>query len=771
MKTLLTANLSTKTATTGGNAWEPPVFTFGEAFTLALRFVQDVDGELVEPALNITATRAMIGIVDARPASGTFALQVGPGAQTAGNTTGLLQHDCTPQAVAGAINAKSAVVSAYGTATATKQDGSWVIVFGAGAAVVPVKVVNNTLWPASFGRVAAYEIDEVWRHEVRLMQAPVATTDVGARVLPDPPSVEVLQTGGSAGEFTWNSLQALTVPPDFRATYILRNGDNARTAELSVSDTAETIQAALEAVLGVGNFKVTNPRPFVANIEFIGDFEGTAATELTVQALNPPLGDLTFTVALDRAEMAIMLRRLGTVTLPLEVRIEVTDEDDVVSEIVVFTQNVTIKSPVIWPDLATIPATDFLRPLSPKDYIPFNAETVITGQQYFPAVIGDGSATGFTLDHGLGTDVVFVFVRENTSNGLQLVQGTDFEVTIVDEDSVTVTALGTAPGVGAWLAVVMSAQTVGAFAEGLEITIGQVTGLQAILDALSARITALEDLAPETPLSLTEDSTDAIKINIPAKSEKYPMRASIITNGAPVAGILLPAIHDATPTNVTALPGAAGDFAGQVYCNNQEATLVLPTIAGRKSATVGSFGFFGSDGRTWYLLTRSGTTKSYFPTEMERELFMVYVNEKMLRAGRTLSVPLQLLPQMISGNTRGHYLLVVEVGAAGEETEPATLAGNLSAITWNATALLSHKIIVGPVAIPMPFGFEIARAANGDLSAQRMLYGAWEGGAQEPASANFVVRGRLINFDTENSITAARGIISYDLAAGEALIN
>src|SRR4051794_12855187 len=104
MKTLLIANLSTKIAGDGSNTWAPPDFYFGESLTLALRLVQSVGGQTLEPALNVQNLSAAIGFVDARPASGTFALQIGGGASTTANTTAALQHDCSAAALAAQIN-------------------------------------------------------------------------------------------------------------------------------------------------------------------------------------------------------------------------------------------------------------------------------------------------------------------------------------------------------------------------------------------------------------------------------------------------------------------------------------------------------------------------------------------------------------------------------------------------------------------------------------------------------------------------------------------
>ena len=57
-------------------------------------------------------------------------------------------------------------------------------------------MVNNTLWPVSFGRVTAWQVDGQWVQELRLTQAPLAFTDASGAVLPPAPAVTEVQQGG-----------------------------------------------------------------------------------------------------------------------------------------------------------------------------------------------------------------------------------------------------------------------------------------------------------------------------------------------------------------------------------------------------------------------------------------------------------------------------------------------------------------------------------------------------------------------------------------------
>lgn len=778
MKTLLTANLSTKTVTSGGSAWDPPSYLFGETITIALRFAQDVDGQTVEPALNIQAIRAAIGLVDARPESGQFALQIGNGPQTAMNTTALIPHDASPTAFAAAINALEGVVSAYGPAQVTKSDGSWIIIFGDGSDEAPCRISDNSLWPVSAGQCNATLVDGVWRHELRLLQAPVAFTDTAEAILPDPPTITALQTGGSDGGFYWNEVQALYVPPDFRATYILRQGLFLRTSELNVNDTAETIQSALEEAFGTGNIKVSNTRPYTANIEFVGKLKGTPQVVLTVQAMNPPPGDLTFSLALDRDELAASLRRVPSVTLPLEVRLWVKNQDDIVTSHVAFHQEITILRPVVWPELALTPGIDWLRPPSPKTYIPFNRESIITGQQFYTEAVGDAEHTAFVLDHGLNTDYVRVWVRENTTPGAQLIEGTDYVVFIENADSVTITALGDAPAATAWLVTIISAQTVAAFAAGLEIEIGQVSGLQALLDELTARVENLESLLPSGSLTREDSAGAAVEIEIPDRAILFPdgrLPEGFDPSKPETLGRapgLLPAIHDATVTtqSTVTLP-EADDQPGQVFQNTTGHPLDVPGGLGQRGRTVPNGGFFGSDGRLLYRLARVGSTNSYFPTDFELELIPpIHLSSSMWGNGDSINLEFDLSYQLLRANTNAQYLLVIEAGTISSATSPAPVSTNLAMLDWS-TVLLSHQLILTDLRQTRHFGAAIRRSAAGNITAEQLIQNQWSAALSTPSSATVVLRVRLVQFDTEDSAPGAVGFISAAISSASCTLS
>jgi hypothetical protein len=765
MKTLLTANLSTKTASEGSDDWQPPVYTFGESIALALRFAETTNGATTEPDLDIVAMKAAVGHVDARPESGTWALQIGDGASNDDNTAINLSYDCSAAAITGAINGLADIVDEYGSAVVIKADGSWFVQFGDGEVEVSLRVVRNRLLPISLGRISAVEDDGIWSHEIRLTQTPVAFTDVSEAILPPPPKVTRLDGGRTTGGFAFNEIQALYVPPDFRGVFTLSLGDS-RTGQLTVADDSSSLQEALEAFLGAGNIEVTIGLPFTANIEFVGDLKGTPQDLLSVSVLNPPpQGDLTFSIDLNKAPLQTALRLKEQVTLPLEVRIW-TNVDDVVTQQVAFRRDITIQRPVIFPELATVPAIDWLRPPSPRDYIPFSVDQVITGQQHYTATIGDGETTELAIAHGLGTDAISsVAVRENISGGRLLGQGTDFEVSIDDEDSV-VLFFAVAPALNSLAVCITTAGPRSAFQNHTH-SIGQITGLQALLDAIAAQLATITDLLPTVTLSVADPNTGVRSIALPARTAVFPSRKE--TPPAPGAKIkvggLLPAIHDATVIDFGSddgLPGAGDDVnIGEVFRNDTGGTLELPGGLGRKTVTLPMAGYFGSDGRGWYQLTHAGTSTSYFPTYFERELWTIFINDRMLRTGQIFRLEAEIQLQMLAATTRMQCLLVIQLGEMPSQATPATTSVNLENVTWNiATPLLSQRLILGDVIQAHAFGCAIARAISG-ITATRSLYGASDAAGAAPATANFALRARLIQWDTENSVTGAKGLVYY----------
>ena len=517
MNQLVVVNLTTRSTD-----WQPPALTFGESLTLALRFTKDVGGNLIEPNLTIDSIQASVGLVDARPGGGTFALQFGSDPSTSDNTTDAIAHDCSPAALIAAINAKSWVTSTYGTATAKKFHGSWLLQFGDGSVEVPFKVVNNALWPVSFGRVSAKQLDNIWIHELRLVQGPVAFTSSSDVILPPSPSVSEVRAGGTTSGIPFNELQQLYIPPTFRGAYTLKKGTYQRTPLISPDAGTDEIQAALNT-LGDG-FNVTLPTSFHFLIEFTDTFGGQSQALLGVEVDQAPAGDLTFTLPLDRAELASLLRGVAAATLPLQVDIVCREDGGDPFQVTALFLPVTVQRSLNFPELEETPVINWLRFPSPTSYVPFGADNVLTTGQSYAVTVGNGALTVFAITHGLASDDVRAFVRHNLDAGAQLVEGTDYSVVINSINAVTVTALTGAPASAAWRVMVLSAQTIAQWASGLTVTIAQVTGLEARLETDETNIASLLSLLPGTAsLPGATAAANGITIALPA-DQRHPLR-------------------------------------------------------------------------------------------------------------------------------------------------------------------------------------------------------------------------------------------------------
>lgn len=756
LKTLLTVDLTKKVALDGTSAWTPPVITYGEALTIALRFQQTIDGNVTTPVLDVTSLAAVAGFVDARPFNGEFCLQIGDGVQTSDNTTGFVQHDASAAQLQSAINAKTVVTGIYGPALVRKVDGSWLIIFGSGAAEVALTVRDNRLYPVCIGRITAAQTDARWIHELRLIQIPVAMTSDSSAILPDAPTITRLTTGGTVGTYEVNDVQNLYVSPAYNAQYTLALG-SIRTSPLNVLDNAATIQAALEAVLGTGNFSVKNSAAWTASIEFTGIYAGTSPALLTVTPLNPPAGDLTFTIAFANVTLLAWLRSQATITVPLQVWINVLNEDASTSTLALFTSAITIQRPVLWPELETVMVLDLLRPASPKDYVPFSLTTFVVGHQFYRAVVGDGSATTFVIAHGLDTDDTVVFVRINADPGAQLVHGTDFSVTFDNANQCTVHALSGAPTTNHWAITVMSEQVVEAFADGLTVTIGQVTGLQDALDALQAQVSAIEALIPTGSLTAPSSSSTGVTITIPDAYTVFPnlrlgknYDASVlfgatasVLNALPRAGGLLPAVHDTSAGTFSTIALPSSPSAGDVFQYTGTPDLFLPGGLGRRGTVLQTSGFVAWDGRVWYQVIQGpGASTSYFPAEFEEELVPPITFEPETWAPvQQFRLEFDLSVQLIHATGNAQWVLVIEHGRSPSDTDATTTAIDITTAGTGTQHLYKETELIGTFTANASTNV-LTLTAHG-LAAGDIVYVANTGGALPSpltASTAYIVR-------------------------------
>lgn len=618
MESLVYLDLGRKTASENltGSRFVWPEVAFGEELTIGVRLAQRFDGVLTEVSRTVDSLRASIGRIDTPPESGTYKLKIGSagGDGTPGtDLTADIEHDANAGDIAAALNATTIVGTTYGTASAKMSDGSLIVTFDGETSEVPLEAKDNTLQPVSFARIRAYEFNSEWKHEIRLHQSPIASTSVFTREQPPAPSIALVQAGGSNGDTVWNELQALTIPANFRGTYQIRSGDYARTSLLSTSDGAEEIATALAELADDGEeFIVTNPEANVAHIEFAGDMGGAAQSLLTVDVFNAPEGDITFTLDLDTADLAALLRDAESVELPIEVEAEIQDEDTPSTTYTrkLYSGEITINRPLNFDGISTAASVDWLNPPSNDRYEGWDLSQVSNGQLHYSETIGDGAADTFIVAHNLGVDNVAVFVRENSAGGDLLVHGDDFTLDIDSDSSLDITFAVT-PTSGQYVATVLGLEATSYFdPHGHPIT--DITGLQTYLDNFGTRISTLESLAGASALTSddTEDGGRVAEWTLPELFEIYPSRAAapdvesineIKAEDLPRARGLLPAVHNSTVEPLPAnLPSAAQRYRDRVYRNEQGATVNLPGGQGHRGAKLKAGEFAACDGRAWY---------------------------------------------------------------------------------------------------------------------------------------------------------------------------
>ena len=166
----------------------------------------------------------------------------------------------------------------------------------------------------------------------------------------------------------------------------------------------------------------------------------------------------------------------------------------------------------------------------------------------------------------------------------------------------------------------------------------------------------------------------------------------------------------------------------------------------------------GTGTHTLYKVAES----SYYPTVFERELFRVEVTEEMLHIGSTFETQIALELATYAANTNAFWTLAFEVGEKLVDDSPGTPGHNLARIRWRGTPMFEQTIVLTPNAPLQHFGLEIGRALVNEvdtLSATGHIHGATDDSLVPPNGPGFLLRARLIRFDTENNQSDPDGFV------------
>jgi hypothetical protein len=763
MQATVYANLTTRrlTTTLGGSAVSFPAFVQGDKVRIGLRFAESLEGSPIEVQRIVTHIRASIGFVDARPTTGFFVLRVD------GQNTAAIPHDAT----AGAVQTALAAIG-LDDAVVGKQDGSWIISTGLQEIALSGYSAGgllSELRPVSFVRVRSTQVAGQYRHEVRLVQAPLASTASFDLIVPPAPTVSEVQAGGASATSLWPEIQALKIQPTFKGTYQLRRGFK-KTRELSVDDGPDEIQDALSVLADdEGSFSVSNPATNIAHITFNGSMAGIDQELIEVAVFSAQPGDPTIILDLNTAEIAAALRGAAELKPELEIEVAIQDENDPTKTYTLtpFRAPISLIRELNWEGLETAANIDWLRPPYGRTYVPFTPDQIITGSQHYVAPIGDGVNSDFTISHNLVTRDLHVTVRQN--GGTRAIVE-PLAVTLDGEDDLSIT-FAEPPAVNGYVVIISTAGPVSAF-QTHGHTIAQIEGLQLILDDLGGRVEDLEAFIPTSlpGVSGTEQTVIAAW-ELPELFEVFPTRQKIEAKDVPSikpadlprVGGLLPAVYVDPLVFTTANVLPTSPVTGVIYQYiNTTSPLVIPGYLGRRSTKLSAPGFFAWDGRGFYQVEQViAGEKVFYPSDFSRELFRIHVNGKQLRIGKQLSLDFSFVAAVFNSNTLVHWGVAIDIGLPS--SNPAN-PSNIADVTFLPPSL-DHSFMLTSIPSSHGFGLRIVRKlveAVDTCVVDRVIYGATEATPTTMTTANFIVRGRLVRFDTDDRQTDPRGLVAFN---------
>jgi len=778
MATLLYGNISNKTAsyTIEPGSITLPTVVQGDTFTLAVRLTETSNNTTTVTAPSIYSARLSYGPVDVAPTAGTFKVLVNA------VTSSAITLGSTAASVAAVLNSISAATGW----TVSEDQGSYIVGRTANWTTTSViTIVDNNLTPDSFVRVTSYSANNIFYQELRPMQSPLDYTSAFGLIVPPAPTITRVVTGYSdptTGVFV-NEVQRLYIPPAFDTTYQIYRG-TARTALLSKDDGSTEIEAALMqgcVTVGAGEiFLVTNPQNYTADIEFAGAMSGATQSLLTVAVPISPQGDITFDLDLNTQGMLAALRGDFEVTHPLTCEVGInygTATTPNVQYVTVFQQNMTVQADGAWTGLAAAQRINWLNPPQPVNYIPFTTDQVITGIQSFTAVVT--GAGPWTIAHNLGTEAIHVTVRENLSSGNILQQTSpyfgvgDYMVQTATSQSIIVTQLNPAPTAG-WAVMISSAGPTSAF-QAHTHTIAQVVSLQDQLNSLSNRLAVVEDILPATGISSSSSVTQPYEIPVSARQSvlftnglgTWTTTDSILQIGS-VPSVQAPQFLEALSVTVgtapsTALPTVTTVDIVRAYTSGLN--ILVPRIGLIPGARLPSgTAYIGAEtarGLVYQVDNYTGG-RTFYSKAYEASLFEIPINDKLFRAGTSAKLQWNINVQSKAANATAQWYCIVDVGTITTVASPTTQTGNISDITWNSTPILSQQLIVTGEPVKHGMGVEIIATSATQMDANYMTYGIWASATTgKPSSRNFILRGRLANFDVVDTQGDARGWVGY----------
>lgn len=789
--TLLYGNLNTKrVSNSSGAAITLPPFVQEDFNRIKLRLLDVVEDEIQEVRPYVRSLKASLTRLMAPPEFGTFRLKI----DTGGTPGSKLQYNHEETALAQSIGALSGIGD-YGPVLDVQQtsDSTWLIYFDFDGAV-PLKAAENHLEPICDIRVRAYQQGDIWVHELRLIQLPISFASTFDRILGDMPTPRRIVAGATAVEglveIKRNEVQAYTIDPALRATYRIKI-DNHATVFLSTTDTLDVIQSAMDNIgIAGGSFVVTNPNPGDIYIEFQGDlFSGIPQDMMVIEIGEYQPGDIEFILDLDNAETDAVLRNDDQVQMYFEVKLFLGEDGEEeplppAEPLLVFREVVTIARSATYDEQDTQAHIEWTKPTNPTDFMRFTPDQIIVGTHSYSLTIGNGTLKSFTIVHNLNSALGHITIRESIDGGRILTQNAEFKTSLDNANQFTIAfpASGTAPTSGQYTVLFSAAgpeETFLAHTHTISQIVGDTEGAETLrqeLDDLKGRIGTLEDFIPTAGGGITnaQNASGASMIINLGDHEEIMFFKATATNKAPVfsdAGLdatvfprrapyLLPAIN--TTTIVDPLPDPLPDLAVGLWKTG--AARLIPGGGGIRSSQVENDTFVASDGRMFYPVNKQPSKDTYHPIAFERVLWNIFLNDQQFSVNSKLDLKFAVSLQLINADKQAQWVLIIEKAALTTASTPGTPGANVTAVVWDtATPIIAQPLIITPQMITHTFGVALARGAS-TISLDKMLYGKYTGAnSLAPASANFGLRARLAEMDTEDAKPGV-GWLGYKLS-------
>lgn len=775
------ANGELQTSLTGGT-YTIPSLTAGDTILLKLRTFAIISGTAIEQDLTLAGARLSLSNANSTPTGGFFSLTLN------GDTTALMPFDVDQNVIETELKKINSLVK-----VSYKSGGYLVEIENGTQAEDSITIAQSRLTPESFFRPSIYTIGTTLFQHIRFITTPLAFTDSFTLKLPPRPQIFAVRNGSydSVTGIGQNEIQELFIPAEFRGTFALKRG-NTESPLLNTQDGITEIQDALNTIAQTGgNFVVTNPDSYKAQIEFKGSMGFSDQPLLQVVPKSAPQGDISLFMGLSSLQLKDALNTAkdsGKDYIEAELQLEVdiiddADQPNVHRPYTLFRKDVRVYNDGVWNALTTQQRIDWTIPPEPRSYIPFSRDQIITGSQHYVGTLfvpdQQNPQTTYQVNHNLETDAVHLTLRENKSNGKVLLNGTDYTATIVSDNVVEI-QLDEAVDNDEVAVVITSAGPNSAFLAHTH-NANDIQGLQEFLDNIDDRVSELETILPQAERVAVRTTKTAfqaippIAIGVYGVSEKksdgtlFDYSALFNTSTGfknteavkitrPVA--MLRAIHDATPTALTPTILANPKTNIGVFQNDSTATITLPSSHWVKGQKLLPNQLCASDGTYWYQVYNKAGTDSYYPSAYVRTLWSFACNTDILAVNRLLKAMFSVQTQSYNANALAQCYLVVEAGAYNPSSA-MNLGPNLDNVNYNVT-ILEQKLMFANTPNIGVFGVRIGRDLF-SIFGDKNVYGIWQGvGENKPADGNFAIRAVLKYFDCED-ITSPTGLLGYRL--------